>query len=139
MAFQFELDDMSEGEGHWRMFLRDNSGMVENNNSFFDKLNFFKNDEKTEDVTMSETSSYSSEKSELKEFEWSDREKCVFLMGYKSSENEISLCARTILPSQIGKDYRIEITLPGENPIIFTAPREMSMILWVLKINLDMF
>jgi hypothetical protein len=71
--FNFELDDMSEGEGHWRMFLK------------------------------------------------SQQDNCVFLMGFKNSDNAISLCARAIIPSQVGQTYNIAIYLPNQSAIHFQS------------------
>jgi hypothetical protein len=45
--------------------------------------------------------------------------KCAFLMGFKDADNQISLCVRGILASQVGQEYRIEIELPSHNAVEF--------------------
>jgi hypothetical protein len=103
IAFQFELDDMTDGEGHWRMFLKkhDDKGCVYCKPNLSPTNWMFGNTPKTG--------------------EFCPNMKCVLLMGYKNAQNEITLCVRTLLPGNANEQYRIEVDIPQHDSIVFES------------------
>jgi hypothetical protein len=85
--FNFQLDELTTGEGHWRMFLRSHN-----------------------DTDCSYCSGSADENTEL-----CPSLVCVLLIGYKSSDDQISLCARSVLPNDVGRNYSIQLNLAGRN------------------------
>lgn len=47
--------------------------------------------------------------------EFCQKLKCVLLIGYKNKDNEISLCARSVIPNHVGNEYHIEVQLPQQS------------------------